>query len=55
MLVSNYHMTIKLLCYCVLGIKTTRFCHIYIYMGLIPNFTKICSSLVVYQFNPLPH
>ena len=51
MLDSVYHMTLKLLINHILGVKTSRFCHLLhnFIMDVITQPNKICKQLVVYQ------
>ena len=53
MLDSIYHMTLKLLCSPIFGVKTLRFCQYVpnVFMDIITCICYlICKPLVVYQF-----
>ena len=52
MLDSFYHMTLKLFCNRVFGMKTSRFCKIYVTLlwASFHNVIKIHTSFMVYRF-----
>ena len=52
MLDSIYHMTLKLFCNRVFGMKTSRFCKIYVTLlwASFHNVIKIYTSFMVYRF-----
>ena len=52
MINSILHMTFKLFCYCVFGLKTSLLCPIYT-LSLWASFqyvTKVCKPIVVFRF-----